>query len=334
MAGANHGASNHLGLVAIVCALAAAPTGIALAKSERPEGDAQRYLTRTATIADTNDVVATDSSSDAASAETESSPDPIADLIDKAASETEPVDTSKIDWSALVEASVWNRDPVKTLKSTQPIHYSEPRTSWSRNVHDDGSAAVAVKRAVPLPLDASVGVKIGADFNLNESRTSFGDPIESGTIPFAAPPASNSVAWASISAPGPAGLWDSSVAQARLDPTKDEKQFITSLTKSVPLDHGLSLTLRNGYSVTQPLMSGGAAPAQTYTIDNSARLRLVGEGTSFIVGQNFSSADDRWLNKIGAEQKLFDSVTVNGTISETATGGTGKSIGAAFKRSW
>jgi hypothetical protein len=47
-----------------------------------------------------------------------------------------------------------------------------------------------------------------------------------------------------------------------------------------------------------------------------------------------SSADDKWLRKIGAEQKLFDGVSISGSVGETAQGVTNKSLTAGFKRSW
>ena len=47
-----------------------------------------------------------------------------------------------------------------------------------------------------------------------------------------------------------------------------------------------------------------------------------------------TKSNDKWLGKVGAEQKLFDGVTVSGSIGETPSGATNKSISAGFKRSW
>jgi hypothetical protein len=57
-------------------------------------------------------------------------------------------------------------------------------------------------------------------------------------------------------------------------------------------------------------------------------------GTSFIAGQTLSTTDDKWLRKFGAEQKLFDNVTVSGSVGETSQGTTNKSLSAGFKKSW
>ena len=74
-------------------------------------------------------------------------------------------------------------------------------------------------------------------------------------------------------------------------------------------------------------------PARNYETDQSTKLSITGSGTSFIAGQTLSSSDDKWLRKIGAEQKLFDGVTISGSIGETASGAANKSFTAGFKRS-
>ena len=80
-----------------------------------------------------------------------------------------------------------------------------------------------------------------------------------------------------------------------------------------------------------------ATPGRTtrnYETEQSAKLSIADTGTSFSAGQTLSSADDKWLRKIGAEQKLFGGVSVSGSISETPLGTASKSITAGFKRSW
>jgi hypothetical protein len=53
-----------------------------------------------------------------------------------------------------------------------------------------------------------------------------------------------------------------------------------------------------------------------------------------IAGQTLSTSDDKWLRKVGAEQKLFDGVTISGSIGETPSGAANKSLSAGFRRSW
>ena len=72
----------------------------------------------------------------------------------------------------------------------------------------------------------------------------------------------------------------------------------------------------------------------SYETDQSAKLDVTDTGTSFLAGQTLSSNDDKWLRKVGAEQKLFDGVTISGSVGETSTGAINKSLSAGFKRSW
>lgn len=44
--------------------------------------------------------------------------------------------------------------------------------------------------------------------------------------------------------------------------------------------------------------------------------------------------DDKWLRRIGAEQKLFGGVTVTGSVSETPSGFANRSVSAGFKANW
>jgi hypothetical protein len=106
----------------------------------------------------------------------------------------------------------------------------------------------------------------------------------------------------------------------------------------VPLNEQTSLTLQNGYNVIQqgvvPVPGIVAHPSRNFQTEQSAKLSIADTGTSFIAGQSLSSTDDKWLRKIGAEQKLFDGVSVTGSIGETPLGVTNKSLSAGFKRSW
>ncbi|MBV9460834.1 MAG: hypothetical protein JO141_25475, partial [Bradyrhizobium sp.] len=75
-------------------------------------------------------------------------------------------------------------------------------------------------------------------------------------------------------------------------------------------------------------------PERTYDTDWSAKVELTETGTSLTAGQTLSTSDDKWLRKVGAEQKLFGGVTISGSIGETAQGTTNKSVTAGFKKSW
>jgi hypothetical protein len=151
-------------------------------------------------------------------------------------------------------------------------------------------------------------------------------------------PQSSGTAWAAITAPGVGSIWDKTAVEARVDPGQEQSRLGTSLSKSLPLSDQYSLTLQNGYNVTQqsilPVPGIAARPERSYQTEQSARLSIADTGTSLVAGQTLSSTDDKWLRKIGAEQKLFDGVSVTGSIGETPLGATSKSLTAGFKRSW
>jgi hypothetical protein len=148
---------------------------------------------------------------------------------------------------------------------------------------------------------------------------------------------SGGAAWASVTAPSldaPAG-WDKATIDARFDPLNEERKLGTTFSKSVPLNDRFSVTLQNGYSVTQ------SDPAvhipgvtQSFSSDNAAKFNVLPTGTSLSVGTVMSTTDEKWLNRIGAEQKLFDGISVKGSVSETTTGIPDRSISAGFKRNW
>jgi hypothetical protein len=141
-----------------------------------------------------------------------------------------------------------------------------------------------------------------------------------------------------MTAPGVGSIWDKTAVEARVDPGQENSKLGTSLSKSLPLGDQYSLTLQNGYNVTQqgilPVPGVVARPTRSYETEQSARLSIADTGTSLIAGQTLSSTDDKWLRKIGAEQKLFDGVSISGSIGETPLGTTNKSLTAGFKRSW
>ena len=145
-------------------------------------------------------------------------------------------------------------------------------------------------------------------------------------------PQSSGTAWAAITAPGVASIWDKTAVEARVDPGQEQSKLGTTLSEQY------SLTLQNGYSLIQqgivPVPGIVSRPARSYETDQSAKLSITDTGTSFMAGQTLSTNDDKWLRKVGAEQKLFDGVTISGSIGETSAGAANKSLSAGFKRSW
>jgi hypothetical protein len=244
------------------------------------------------------------------------------------------IDVSKLDWSQLnVDASTLNERSPATARSAKPGASGSDLT-WSANDRSNG-AAVSVKQAVSPFLDT----RIGADMTVvrQQPKTTselLSDKLANG----GAEPQSSGTAWAAITAAGAGPLWDKTAVEARVDPNQEQTRLGTSLSKTVPLTEQTALALQNAYNVTQqgivPIPGNGAHASRNYETDQSAKLSVFDTGTSVSVGQTMSSTDEKWLRKIGAEQKLFDGVSVSGSVGETGQGTTSKSISAGFKRSW
>ena len=245
------------------------------------------------------------------------------------------IDVSKLDWSQLnVDASTLSGPapkgptvPKKGAANTEP--------SWSTNQKPNGSSAVSVKQSITPFWDT----RIGADMTVARQGTLTGSELLSEKLANGGSlPQSSGTAWAAISAPGVASIWDKTSVEARVDPAQEQSKLGTSLSKSLPLSEQYSLTLKNDYNLIQqgivPVPGIVSHPARSYQTDQSAKLSITDTGTSFTAGQTLSTNDDKWLRKVGAEQKLFDGVTISGSIGETPSGAANKSLSAGFKRSW
>jgi hypothetical protein len=242
----------------------------------------------------------------------------------------------ELDWSLLnVDASTLTTGPASKARPALQADTGAD-LSWSSKDKPNGSAAVSVKRPVSPFLDA----RVGADMTVvNQSQTLTGSDLLRQKFSADAPPSQSSgTAWAAITASGVASIWDKTAVEARLDPSQEQSKLGTSLTKSLPLNEQYSLTLQNGYNVVQqgvmPVPGIAGRPVRNYQTEQSAKLSITDSGTSFIAGQTLSSTDEKWLRKIGAEQKLFGDVSISGSIGETAQGASNKSLTAGFKHSW
>ena len=250
--------------------------------------------------------------------------------------DTADINDLELDWSQLnVDGSTLATGPASKARSPRAAANSD--MSWSSKDKSNGAAAVSVKQSLSPFWDA----RIGADMTVARQSTApttselLSEKLANGGNA----PQSSGTAWAAITAPGVGSIWDKTAIEARLDPGQDQSKLGTSLSKSLPLGEQYSLTLQNGYNVIQqggvvPVPGVASRPARNYQTEQSAKLSIGDTGTSFIAGQTLSSTDDKWLRKIGAEQKLFDGVSISGTIDEPQQGATNKSLTAGFKRSW
>ncbi|MDO9294836.1 hypothetical protein [Bradyrhizobium sp.] len=266
-------------------------------------------------------------------AETAASDDAAADENDTDVEDLEP------DWSQLnVDTATLLLGPASKppSKARQPRASDGSDTSWKSTSKANGTADVSVKQSLSPFWDT----RIGADMTVvgpPQTLTS-ADLLRQKISGDGQPAQSSGTAWAAITAPGVGSIWDKTAIEARVDPAQEQGKLGASLSKSLPLGEQYSLTLQNGYNIIQqgivPVPGIAAHPSRNYQTEQSAKLSIADTGTSFIAGQSLSSTEDKWLRKIGAEQKLFGGVTVNGSIGETALGTSNKSLSAGFKTSW
>jgi hypothetical protein len=244
------------------------------------------------------------------------------------------IDVSKLDWSQL-DLDALPLTGLAPKERTAPKPAASADAAWSANEKRNGTSAVSVKQSLTPFWDT----RIGADMTVARQGTlTASEALSEKLANGGSAPQSSGSAWAAITAPGVASIWDKTAVEARVDPSQEQSKLGTSLSKSVPLSEQYSLTLQNGYNLIQqgivPVPGIVSRPSRSYETDASARLSIVDTGTSFMAGQTLSTNDDKWLRKVGAEQKLFDGVTVSGSVGETPTGATNKSFSAGFKRTW
>jgi hypothetical protein len=220
--------------------------------------------------------------------------------------------------------------PALELPTDEPIDLSTPEPDELK------AARPFVDRPVASPWDSKAGI----DYRRPSiPATNFQpDQLTAGAIP----DQSTGVAWATVTAPGlgsDLGLgsalgWDKTAIETRVDPSQEQGQLGTRLSRSVPVGDDVSVTVENGVSVTRSLPSGGAQ-SHGWASSQALRFNVLPTDTTVSIGADISSTDDKWLRTLSAEQKLFGGpFSVTGSVSETPTGDMSKSLRAGFKRTW
>lgn len=240
---------------------------------------------------------------------------------------------SALEWSLLSPEIPVTDD--KSAKIRTPAKPSDGNsTNWNRTDKSDGGSALTVKQSA-LPFGDA---KFGADLNVaGQMPTTSSDAL-------AAKISGNSFqstgsAWANMTAPGLGNIWDKTTLEARVDPTLEQTKVGTAISKTLPLgSQPYAVTLQNGYNVIQsavPMVGAdGRASKGAVEVDRSAKLEFKDSGTSLLAGETMSTIDEKWLRRVGVEQKMFGGVNVTGTVSETPTGVANRSLTAGYKYNW
>jgi hypothetical protein len=266
-------------------------------------------------------------------------------------------DLSALDLSALALPA---QDPsaqvsaARNLSSPKSGVKSQDPAFANRKDNKDGSSQVTVGTSIPTNWQTKVGVDLG----LAPTPSLQPAQVENLQVGSIIQDGSSGAAWANLTAPGPVPLaWDKTSVDARVDPLHEQSRLGTTLSRTVPIDKNMSMTLQNGYAVTQSLTNtpvqqpfdpfaipaprpspgaGNVMPApQIWSNEDAVRLNLSSTGTTLSVGAKVQSTDEHWLRSLSAEQKLFDGpISVTGALTETPTGDISKSIMAGFKQAW
>jgi len=217
--------------------------------------------------------------------------------------------------------------------------------NWDASKLSSASAKIPAGKSLPSAWQS----KMGIDANKANQPAGVGAPIDpERLLPGATPKSASDTAWANVTAPGPDTPlgWDKTSFEARFDPVHEERKVGTTLSKSVPLNERFSVTLQNGYSMTQTPTGAQAAAADPhaahdamsnhYSTDNAAKFNVLPTGTSLSLGTTMSTTDEKWRRSLGAEQNLFGGLSVKGSVTESAIegGAPDKSLTAGFKRTW
>ena len=239
------------------------------------------------------------------------------------------------DWSELGKLPDLDK-PGKTLRAAASRAPKSEGSSWSRNDQGNGTSAVMVKTDVSPLWNARAGINMSVIRDAEPS--SVGEGLFEQLSADRGPKNSSGDAWASATAPGVPYLWDKTGLDVSMDSRTERSKLGTTLSKSLPLWRDqFALTLENGYRLTQQtplLLANTPTTGRSLEVERSAKLSVNQTGTSVFAGQTLSSSDDRWLGKVGAEQKLIGGISITGTLSEAANGTTNKSVTAGFKKSW
>lgn len=249
--------------------------------------------------------------------------------------EAEPL-PDNIDFNALLAPLDRPYTPPPKLKQATPASSGSDATVWSRNDKPNGTAAVSINK----PVSSFWDVKAGVDLDVATQSSPLHTPV---TLPEklasdARSERSQGTAWMSARAPGVPYLSDQVALEARMNPSRDAR-LGTTLSKSVPMmGDQVSLTLKQGFFVTQhdaiPGLPGGVSQGRSFDSERSAEVSFTDTGTSFVAGQSLAPNGTRWLNSVGAQQKLFGGLSITGSLSETPEGFSNRSLTAGFKKSW
>ncbi len=238
---------------------------------------------------------------------------------------------------ALSDAGLADAAPRKAWRRPGPN--KRPALAVTRSERPDGSSKVAVKQPLTAaPGTADLTAAVGADVALAPPPVTVFEPGR--PLPGqASSDAGSGAAWASV------GMQNFASLDARVDPTADRGRLAGTLQHAMPVGKDLSVTLRDSYSVTQPLSAAApgpaappsataSAPAQTFGNERSVKLDVKPTGTSFGAALTTTDGNSVTHRTLSAEQKLYGPLHVTTAVTDLGQASENRSITAGFKLNW
>ena len=306
-------------MLALGCAFAAAPaTAFALDLGTQQELDAAAYASASPPANPTDE------------------PSPPAD------SALSPDESAALGNALMVDPlNVAGPAPARPLRL--PSMSNRPALDVSRTDKPDGSSTVVVKQPLPIDWDA----KVGADLGLRPTPADSYQPDRplAGTRDGRG----SGAAWASV------GVANLATVDARVDPANDQGKLRTTFKHSIPIGSKFSVTLQNGYSITETLSTGSVSPSdlplmavptvaatqptpqvwgQAWGNEKIAKFDILPTGTTLAAGLASTSTDPVTHNTLSADQKLYGPLHVTTAVTDVGQTYSSKSITAGFKLNW
>ena len=199
----------------------------------------------------------------------------------------------------------------------------------------DGSSALTYGTRLPSDFDAKVGV----DFGVASAPIA---PDPDRLINRSTGNGNSGAAWATVAVPATPFGMDAPSLDAKYNSADDQGKLGIGLSRKLPVNDSVSMTLKNKYGVTSSLAAPAAPGAQSLSTgmtqswgtERVIQFDLLRTETAISAGEQMSSGEEKWLRSLSAEQKIYGPLSITGGISETTTGILDKSIKAGFKKTW
>jgi hypothetical protein len=141
------------------------------------------------------------------------------------------IDVSKLDWSQLDLDVLPLTGPAPKARAA-PKATASADTAWSAIEKRNGTSAVSVKQSLTPFWDT----RIGADMTVARQGTlTASEALSEKLANGGSAPQSSGSAWAAVTGPGVASIWDKTAVEARVDPSQEQSRLGPSLSKSVPI---------------------------------------------------------------------------------------------------